>query len=173
FFNHDNYLYFLDKVRKYIQPYCDILSYCLMPNHFHLLIHANDATMQMKRIGNNDQHILSDGFKHLLGSYAKAINKQNATTGSLFQQNTHSKCLREGNASYGTTCFHYIHQNPLRAGLITKLEDWDYSSFKDYIGARNGTLCNKQLAFELMDLSPKTFYLDSYSVIESEDVGHL
>jgi putative transposase len=38
FFNHENYLFFLEKLRKYILPHTDILAWCLMPNHFHLMI---------------------------------------------------------------------------------------------------------------------------------------
>jgi REP element-mobilizing transposase RayT len=141
-----------------------------MPNHFHLLIYANNRTIQNKRIGNSDRNVLSEGFRNLLSSYSKRINKQNSVTGSLFQQNTNSICLRDGSINYGTTCFHYIHQNPLKAKLVTKMEDWPYSSFKDYLGVRNGTLCNKQLASELLDLAPKTFYEDSYKVIDDDDL---
>jgi hypothetical protein len=56
----------------------------------------------------------------------------------------------------------------MKAGLVNKMEDWNYSSFKDYIGTRNGTLCNKNLAFQLLDINPTTFYHDSYAVINDE-----
>lgn len=170
YFNHENYLYFLQKIRKYILPHCDILNYCLMPNHFHLLISTDHRSTQTKRIGNNDRNVLSEGFRNLLSSYSKGINKQNAVTGSLFQQNTHSVSLHEGSINYGSTCFHYIHQNPLKARLVSKMEDWPYSSFKDFVGARNGSLCNKHLAFELLDLNPKRFYEDSYKVIDDNNL---
>lgn len=139
-----------------------------MPNHFHFLIHADDRSLQTKRIGNIDRNVLSEGFRNLLSSYAQAINKQNGTTGSLFTQNTNCIYLQDGGENYAPACFHYIHQNPFKAKLVTKMEDWAYSSFKDYIGARNGTLCNKELAFKLIDLNPKTFYLDSYKVVADE-----
>jgi putative transposase len=170
FYNSDNYIYFLRKVRKNILTHCDIVNYCLMPNHFHFLIYADARSIQTKRIGNSERNVLSEGFRNLLSSYAQAINKQNATTGSLFEQNTKCICLREGSVNYGSGCFHYVHQNPLKAKLVTKMEDWNYSSFKDYTGLRNGTLCNKQLAFRLLDLNPNTFYLDSYNVIEDDEI---
>lgn len=53
----------------------------------------------------------------------------------------------------------------MKAGIVRKMEDWDYSSFKDYSGFRNGTLCNQTLAFELLDLRRESFYEDSYRVI--------
>ena len=43
FFNKENYLFFLQKMRKHLHPYVDILCYCLMPNHFHWLIYTNQA----------------------------------------------------------------------------------------------------------------------------------
>ena len=170
FFNNDNYIYFLQKIRKHILPHCNILNFCLMPNHFHLLIYADERTIQTKRIANTDRNVLSEGFRNLLSSYAQAINKQNARTGSLFEQNINCICLREGSVNYGSTCFHYVHQNPLKAKLVSQMEDWPYSSFKDYIGIRNGTLCNKRLAFELLDLVPQTFYEDSYKVIDDDNL---
>jgi putative transposase len=170
FFCHDNYLYFLQKVRKHILPHCEILNYCLMPNHFHFLLYADKRSIQTKRIGTSDRNVLSEGFRNLLSSYAQAINKQNGSKGSLFEQNTNCISLHEGSCHYGPICFHYVHQNPLKAKLVTKMEDWQYSSFKDFMGIRNGTLCNKRLAFELLDLTPQKFYEDSYKVINNNDL---
>ena len=168
FFSAANYLYFLEKVRKFILPCCDILNYCLMPNHFHFLIHSHSKTVQLKKVGVTQMSLLADGLRNLLHSYAKGINKQNETTGSLFQQNTKSKCISDGDRSYGQTSFFYNHLNPVRAGLVKKIEEWRFSSFRDYVGLRNGTLCNKALAFELLDLDPTTFYLDSYQELNEE-----
>src|SRR5829696_1463914 len=101
FFHPENYIYFLYKVRYYIKPTCDILAYTLMPNHFHFVVHADSRTIQTKKKGNYDINILSEGLRNLLSSYTQAINKQNKTTGSLFQQNTKAKCLNDGNIHYG------------------------------------------------------------------------
>jgi len=170
FFKPENYLYFLEKVRKFILPYCEILSYCLMPNHFHFQIYSDDRTTQTKRIGSTERNVLSEGIRNLLQTYTKAINIQNTTTGSLFQQNTKAKCLSDGSLYYSDTCFHYIHQNPLKAGLVSKMEDWTFSSFKDFCGYRSGTLCNKDLAFQLLDIDKETFYANSYMVIADEQI---
>lgn len=173
FFNSENYIYFLRKVRKFLLPHCDILSYCLMPNHFHFLISSDMRTIQSKSIGGQNRNVLSEGTRNLLQTYTKAINKQNNTTGSLFQQNTKSKCLSEGSKSYDHTCLHYIHQNPMKAKLVKKMEDWPYSSFRDYCGLRNGTLCNKELAVKLLNLNMKTFYEDSYRIINDDDLSKI
>lgn len=173
FFKPDNYLYFLEKIRKFVLPHCDILAYCLMPNHFHFLISSDNRTVVTKLIGSQNRNILSEGIRNLLQTYTKAINKQNNSTGSLFQQNTKAKCLSKGSNSYDYICMNYIHQNPLKAKLVKRMEDWDYSSFKDYCDFRNGTLCNKKLAAQLFDINMKTFYNDSYRLIAEDDINNL
>lgn len=170
FFSAENYIFFLKKVRKFIHPYCDILAYCLMPNHFHILIKADHRTTATKQIGNVAKNVLSEGVRMLLSSYTQAINKQNRSTGSLFQQNTKAKPIVKGSRNYDQVCLHYIHQNPLKSKLVDKMEDWEYSSFRDYCGLRNGTLCNKELATSVLDLNLKTFYKDSYRQIGYDDL---
>ena len=102
----------------------------------------------------------------LLSSYSQAINRQNCTTGSLFQQKTKCKNLSDSK-NYLIECMHYIHQNPSRAGLVNKLQDWQYSSFLDYAGLRKGTLCNKSLLMKLAGYTLEDFYWDSYEVIDT------
>jgi REP element-mobilizing transposase RayT len=168
FFIPDNYTYFLKKVRAHISPYCEILAYCLMPNHFHFLIHTDKRTTATKAISGKEKNVFSEGVRQLLSSYTQAINKQNKTSGSLFQQNTKAKAILFGSPSYNIICLNYIHQNPLKAKLVEKMEDWDYSSFSDYCGLRNGTLCNKDLAIKLLDINMKTFYKDSYKSFDGD-----
>ncbi|MGN6605075.1 MAG: transposase [Ginsengibacter sp.] len=177
FFKEDNYLFFLKKMSLQIKPYCDILCWCLMPNHFHLIIHANELSCKSHQaFGNNSMQELSFRIGILLSSYSQAINKQNKTTGSLFQQKTKSKEIttkrehqRFGN--YLINAMHYCHQNPLKANLVRKLEDWRYSSFLDYCGLRNGNLCNKNLLMDLTGYDLKYFYKDSYNI--SGTVGYI
>jgi REP element-mobilizing transposase RayT len=173
FFIPDNYIYFLEKVRKFISPHCDILAWCLMPNHFHFLIHADDRTIKTIQAGIQKRNILSEGIRNLLQTYTKAINKQNTTTGSLFQQNTKAKPVSTGTESYGITCMHYIHQNPMKAKLVSKMEEWPYLSFADYCGLRKGTLCNRELATLLFDTNAANFYDDSYKAISDEDLENI
>lgn len=173
FFNPENYLYFLKKVRTYIFPHCDILAFCLMPNHFHFLINADRRSIATKTIAGKEKNVLSEGIRNLLSSYTQGINKQNDTSGSLFQQNTKAKLLSKGSNLYDLLCFHYIHQNPMKAKLVRKMEEWEYSSFKDYNGLRNGTLCNKELAVKLLDLNINSFYSDSYRIINDTDLKNI
>ena len=168
FFSDENYIYFLKGIRKTVAQCSNILCWCLMPNHFHFLIHANASSVIQIKDGSFPRQQFSQSIKQLLSSYTKAINKQQGFTGSIFQQKTKSVCVIDNYKFYGGTAFHYIHQNPIKAGLVKKMEDWNYSSFKDYVGLRGGKLCDKQLAFQLLDLDSKTLYQDSYEVINNE-----
>ena len=116
---------------------------------------------------------LANGFRQLLSSYTQAINKQRNRSGSLFRQKTKAKPLENGDYGYPFTCFHYIHQNPIHAKLVEKMEDWEFSSFRDYVGLRNETLCNPKLARTLLDISKGSFYKESLQVIDPGKIDEL
>jgi len=168
FLKEGNYIYFLQKVRKYIVPHCEILAYVLMPNHFHFLIYADDRTEKQSANMPIQRNMLSEGIRLLLSSYSKGINKQETRTGNLIQQKTKSKCVYDklSKNDYAAICFQYIHQNPVRAGLVNKMEDWHYSSYRDYAGLRKGTLCNQDLAKNIIGMQVETTTRDR---ILSED----
>ena len=169
FFQERNYIFFIAKMREYLLPHGDILCYCLMPNHFHILFHVNtiDITVQ-KTTGdtlsedNVRQRSLNESIAIILRSYTRAVNKQENRTGSLFRDHTkakngiiedvitvngkHQDLFFGANNDHVSQCFTYIHQNPVKAGLVKSAELWQYSSAPDYAGLRKGTLCNQNLA---------------------------
>lgn len=173
FFKEENYFYFLEKIRKYIYPNCDILAWCLMPNHFHFLIHANDKSCELIKERPLPVSNLVEGFRLALSSYSKAINVQEHRTGNLFQQKTKSKSVYTDKEDYSLTAFHYIHQNPVKAGLVEKLEDWEFSSFKDYAELRKGKLCNKQMAIDKLELQMEKFVENSYLALDEKLVSKI
>lgn len=173
FFNRENKLYFLQKFRKCVAPNCKVLAYCLMPNHFHFLLYTLKESVREKKVGRLMVPALKDGFRQLLSSYTQAINQQEGRSGSLFRQKTKAKLLENSDKRYPFSCFHYIHQNPLRAKLVGKMEEWEFSSFRDYMGIRKGSLCDQEFAFELLGISKKGFYQESYQVISSERIDKL
>jgi len=82
-----------------------------------------------------------------------------------------AKAVSGNTSSYAITAFHYIHQNPYKANLVDKMEDWELSSFRDYLGERNGNLCNKKVGVSLLDLDLKKFYEESYQVIPQGNIN--
>ncbi|WP_375559219.1 transposase [Bernardetia sp. OM2101] len=168
FFNRENYLYFLRFVKKHVAPYCEVINYCLMPNHFHFLISTTEYSVEEIRVGSLTMNRLSNAFRIVLSSYAKGVNVQENRENALFKPKTIAKSLEDGDANYADTCFYYIHQNPLKAGLVTKLEDWEFCSFQDYAKLRNGTLCNKELTNQFIDFDKENFLKESYQMIPEE-----
>ncbi|MDX2190203.1 MAG: transposase [Bacteroidota bacterium] len=146
FYTNDNYLYFLSKVRELIKPHCDILAYCLMPNHYHFLVVTNEKSVKLKKVGSLELTELSNGIRILTSSYAQALNKKLGNTGALFRPKTKHKIIEYEQNGYLQTAFDYIHKNPIASGLVEELKHWPYSSYLDFAGFRNGTLCNIELA---------------------------
>ena len=166
FLTAENYSHFLILFRKFVYPYCKVFSYCLMPNHFHFLIHATPDSEKIVKVGNIELCLLSNGFRLLQSNYATYFNRNFERSGSLFRQRTKAKSLSEGDEHYGFTAFHYIHQNPLEAGLVSRMEDWLYSSFIDYLKLRNGTLCDQDLAHKIIGFDNQNFEKESYKEID-------
>jgi putative transposase len=127
FFCDDNWLFFVRRLRHYFtSPRADILAYCLMPNHYHLLVHSN--------IDDFSRRVMQP----LSVSYTKAINKQQRRVGPLFQGPFQAVWVDRD--AYLIHLSRYIHWNPVAAGLVKRPADWAFSSYRDYVGLRAGTL---------------------------------
>ena len=133
-----------------------------MPNHFHFLVCANERSNlphnERRRRSRNKPLVrlthFSWGLKHLLSSYARGTNHRFNRTGSLFQQNTKAK--RTSNDSfcddYSLWCFIYIHNNPVVAGIVTSPDEYEFTSYRDYLENREDSICNLALGRELFSL---------------------
>jgi putative transposase len=169
---NEEYKFFLNLIRENIKPNAEVISWCLMPNHFHIMVYTDERILDLKKQGGLVIDSLTNGIRKLLSGYARIYNSRHNQSGSLFRQKTKSKCLSETASKMNTqqdyyfNCFHYIHQNPLIANLVKKLEDWDFSPFKDYAGLRNGTLCNKLLVAKFCSYEMTTFIRTSYQIID-------
>ena len=164
FFQERNYAFFLQKVEKYISSNADLIAWCLMPNHFHFLVHANSSSTKIIKEKPIAINALTEGIRLLLSSYTKAIQKQESLTGNLFQQKTKFKCVDE----YLTSAFHYIHQNPLRANLVDRLEDWRWSSLPQYHGRDKSQLCKKEIAYKYVEVNWSRLLEESHLVIPED-----
>ena len=169
FFERENYLYFLRLTKKFLSPAGEILAWCLMPNHFHFMIYANEISTKTLENRNFPIQRLSESLRLLLSSYTKAINYRYHRNGNLFQQKTKSKNLYDGEDNYVEQAFHYIHNNPVKATLCNKPAEWEFSSYRDYEGLRNGTLCNKVLVLQLLNLEMENFEAYSNSFLGDVD----
>ena len=159
FSSNEDYNYFLFLVRKYIFPHCEIISYCLMPNHFHFIIYTDDRSLEVKQQGNIFLSPVSNGFRLLLSKYAQWYNNINDRSGALFKPRTKSKALINNpteilenlyQLEYLITCFEYVHNNPVKAGLVKNTYEWDWSSARSYFNGTLNSLCNKEIASKFL-----------------------
>lgn len=139
FKSEDNYHFFLKRIQKYILPYCDILSYCLLPNHFHFFIKIDEVEAE------DVNTFIEKQFKNLFSSYALAFNKMNQRKGNLFQKGF--KRISVANEKYFTFLIYYIHHNPIHHKLVTDLKNWKFSSYKAIISDQE-TSINKDIVLK-------------------------
>lgn len=121
FREHENYMLFLSKYERMLSEQLDTIAYCLMPTHFHVFarVKALDTLHLRRTIGK------------LESSYTQRINYTYNRTGSLFQNHTKAKEVLDLEGM--ERLIRYIHQNPVRAGHVYRVEDWPYSSVNTII----------------------------------------
>ncbi len=115
FFSPRNYLYFLNRIRNTLPLFAVSLhTFCLMPNHFHLLLHQGSP------------YALSAFMKKLCEGYAKAINRELGRKGHLFEERYKMEHIGDNDGL--VTVSAYIHRNPVAARLVESPLEWPYSS---------------------------------------------
>jgi len=116
FFSSGNYLFFLRRLDEYLSNSLELFAYCLLRNHFHLLVKIKDKAS------------INEQFRLFFLSYSNAINKQTGRTGSLFQKRF-KRIIIEGNPSLCRTVI-YIHLNPVHHKIQQNFCNYNYSSFQ-------------------------------------------
>jgi REP-associated tyrosine transposase len=98
-------------------------AYCLMSNHYHLLIETPDAN-------------LSRGMRQLNGVYTQTFNRMHGRAGHVFQGRY--KAILVEKESYLLELSRYIVLNPVRAGMVASVKDWPWSSYRATVGQVKG-----------------------------------
>ena len=126
----ENYRYLL-RLIKNVASECKlvVVAYCLLPNHYHWLVRQD---------GEYAANVLPT---RVFGSYTRAFNNAYARSGTLFEGRFQAT-LVDSDAYLRHLC-RYIHANPVRHGIATAPELWQYSNYQEWIGARNGTLVDR------------------------------
>ncbi len=134
-----NYNYFLNKYSTYLEPIVETYAYCLLKNHFHLLIRVKDIdtlnifyteqskNKETKQGLHNPDFIVSKQFAKLFSSYTQSINIATNRTGSLFE--TPFKRIEVKSELYFTNLIWYIHHNPQKHGFVSDFRDYPHSSY--------------------------------------------
>ena len=135
----------MERYSKYFSPYFKTYAYCLIPNHFHLLIKvkkegviklsaSNENTNAARNYLNGSKDLnsfLENQFSRCFGGIAIKYNNKYNREGPLFKQGVKRVALN-ANRTFEQQ-MHYIHLNPVHHYLVDKLEEWSYSSYHTYI----------------------------------------
>ncbi len=105
------------KTYKAVSGY-KVFAYCLMSNHVHILLKVEKEELDLI-------------MKRLAGSYVYWYNWKYHRVGHLFQDRFKSEPVEDD--AYFLTVLRYIHQNPIKAGIVKGIDDYQYSSYNDYI----------------------------------------
>ena len=161
FIEEKNYNYFLMKFEKYVAPFVYTNAYCLMPNHFHLMVQIKTEKEVLKSLDGTTaitkyrkletaaektafvSNFVSKQFANLFSSYTQGFNKVYQRKGSLFLKNFKRKGLdRE---DYFSNLILYIHLNPVKHGFVERPEDWGFSSFNTFLSSEKTFLQREEV----------------------------
>ena len=136
-----------------------IAAYCLMSNHYHLLIQTPDGN-------------LSRGMRHINGVYTQRFNRRHKKEGQLFR-GRYKAVLVEAD-SHLLEVMRYIHRNPLRAGMVKSLDEYRWSSHAGYLSrAKKWSWLHKDDLLTILSKSPsgqKRAYIDFVGKAEPDEI---
>lgn len=138
----DDYKEFIDVLHEAIELFAlRISAFCLMPNHYHLLVQTPDGN-------------LSRCMRHINGVYTQRFNSAHSLDGPLFRGRY--KAIIVGEDNYLLQLVRYIHLNPVRAGMVISAEYFEWSSHKGYLSkARKWDWLHKHFILSMLVKAPK------------------
>ncbi|TAG54039.1 MAG: hypothetical protein EAZ27_09770 [Cytophagales bacterium] len=151
FRNEENYHFFLKKYANHVEQIADTFAYCLMPNHFHILVRIKseeeltkvwtekfDGSTKLFEGLKTLEKLVIQEFSNVLNGYTQALNKVFNRKGSLFMHPFKRKLI--DNETYFTRVVYYIHSNPVHHGFVKNIEDWKHSSYHSLISNKETKL---------------------------------
>jgi REP-associated tyrosine transposase len=121
------------KLNKYVR----IISYCLMPNHYHFLVQQISEIPSTKWIG------------FIMNGYVQYFNSKYSRSGTLFEGRVKSRLITDEQYLIQSTL--YIHNNPVKSSLVENPEEWLYSSYLEWISGNDPCLVDKEFILERFD----------------------
>lgn len=135
----NDYLYFLKKLKRFILPVADVYAYCLIPNHFHLLLKIKEfEDMSNSKKTELDTKWITQIFGNFFISYSRSYNNTYNRQGRLFYQPFQR--IKVDDMSYFTELVAYIHRNPIHHGIVSEFSDWRHSSYNSYLSNKETSI---------------------------------
>ena len=155
FKDHLDYIQFLKGMEKYFNDYMSINAYCLMPNHFHLLVRIKEKEVIDSNFGVIDSNakrnylkneidinaLIEDQFRRWFSSYALKYNNKYKDRGQLFLNRFKRIQICEVFKFEYMLC--YIHHNPIHHKFRYEYRSWEYSSYNYYVNNIESVLDKK------------------------------
>ena len=135
FRDNRDYQTFLIKYQKFLGEYLRTFAYCLMPNHFHMLVRVQPAQKDADRI--------LQKWSDFLNSYAQGYNRKHQRWGRVFQQGLPRTLIPHEEALIAV--LHYIHYNPVKHGFNPNPWDWRYSSLSALVQSAPTRLAREEV----------------------------
>ncbi len=130
-----NYEYFLKLYIKHIEPVAETFAYCLLRNHFHVLVRVKSEeeirAAETLRVFQKPLGSPSQKFSDFFNAYAKAINRAYGRSGSLFQHPFRRVPVTSDRQFWNVIA--YIHQNPRKHKFVDDFREWKWSSYNSLL----------------------------------------
>jgi len=154
FKDQDDFRYFKQLLMKEKER-CkfDVFHYCLMQTHFHMAV-------GVKRLDS-----FSKALQQIKWKYTRRYNEKNKRCGPLWRERFNSMLIED--ERYMLACGKYIEQNPLKAGMVACMSDWEFSSARHYEGIMKDDLINSYEVSEIpedIDLSDENEFMQGYLI---------
>jgi putative transposase len=167
FVNPKDYEIFIKKLIQFTEPVAVVYAYCLMPNHFHILLKIKPLKLLPNRIkiNGNDEDLpkkIMQPFSNFFNSYTRIFNLKYGRKDKLFS--LPFKRIEIDKEGYFKYLIFYIHRNPVHHKFIYRLQEWEYSSYWDYINKEKYWFNTK--AFEKYFDSKNDFKEKHHGIIE-------
>jgi REP element-mobilizing transposase RayT len=139
-----NYYYFLQQYKFYCSDVLETLAYCLLKNHFHLLVYIKEDVEVPRQDGQGMFKMnASKQLGHFFNSYAQSINRAHKRTGPLFESPFERKWV--DNEGYLTSMIYYCHRNAVHHGFVNDLRDWEFSSYNSVLSDDNNLVSTTEV----------------------------
>jgi REP element-mobilizing transposase RayT len=149
FYDQEDFNKFLDILAEYkASEGFKIFAYCLMNNHIHLLIKEEKSTLEQI-------------FKKIGVKFVYWYNVKYNRIGHLFQDRFKSEPVN--NDKYLLTVMRYIHQNPIKAGISQSIENYDYSSYQDYLYPSRSIVTDTDFILSMMNIKEFVTFNNEYN----------
>ncbi|MCP3926753.1 MAG: transposase [Desulfobacterales bacterium] len=160
FFDKKDYLVFVNLIKELVELWgVNISAYCLMSNHYHILLQTPKGN-------------LSRVMRHLNSIYTQRFNARHGLDGSLFKGRYKSILVHHD--SYLLELTRYIHQNPVKAGMVKKMEDYSWSSYKGYLSYSKGwDWLYKDIVFSMITKKKKGRLKPFIEFMEKDESGEI